>query len=68
MAAKETLQDYAEEHGWNTETMLHLACTYIDQQESDEFTFEEFLEEKADDEDLECAGDPNDEPTDEEDD
>lgn len=60
MAAREILEEIAEDHGWTKRTMLDLCLEYIDNQQSDD-AFQDFLETRAEDEDLECAGDPTDE-------
>lgn len=66
MSAREILEEIAEEKGWTKKTMLDLCLEYIDNQDSDD-AFQDFLETAAENEDLECAGDPDEEPIDEED-
>ena len=54
--ARAILREFSARTGWNEETMLELACQYIDNQ-SDSAGFEDFLAEQERDENSETDND-----------
>lgn len=49
MGAKEILEDFAAQAGWDIEWLLELACRYIDRQD-DERAFRDFVREQFEEE------------------
>ena len=54
MPAEAILNELVETTGWNEATQLMLCLEYIENQQSDD-AFEDFLEKRAEDENVECT-------------